>query len=43
MTLSTLYLENYSTIVYEGHAGLSVSTVGLRVEGGVGRLLWLRV
>ena len=32
MTLSTLCLGNYGTIVYEGHAGFLVSTVGPTVS-----------
>ena len=33
MTLSTLHIGNYATIVYEGHAGFLVSTVGPFKEG----------
>ena len=33
MTLGTLYLRNYGTIVYYGHAGFIVSTLGIRVSG----------
>ena len=33
MTLSTLYLGNYSTIVYIGHAGFLVSTVFASARG----------
>ena len=33
MTLGTLYLRNYATIVYYGHAGFIVSTVEIRVFG----------
>ena len=33
MTPSTLYLGKYGIIVYKGHAGLVISTVGFRAQG----------